>query len=286
MPDRRPLAEQKLRQALADLQCTGPVRLLETCRSTNDVAREMVAAGAGADPEWVLVAADAQSAGRGRLDRSWESPFAAGLLFSLSLDAPADTDPALVGVLPLAAGVAIVEVCRLRGVAAAALKWPNDIVLAGTEVAGLPRKLGGILAERTDRRVIIGVGLNFDLTEAEAPTPQAAALREFGLQPSTSREELLASCTAAVVEVWRELRADGPEGALARYRALCVTLGQQVSVAVAGAATVAGEAVGIDPAGHLLVRTSDRGVVAVSAGDVRSLPTESDDSPIRPAEPH
>lgn len=262
-----------MRRALAELQCAGPIHLLEQCGSTNDVARSVAVELPDAAAEWFLVAADAQTAGRGRLNRSWESPFGAGLLFSVSLFAPAHINPMVVGVLPLAAGVAVAEVCRARGVGRAALKWPNDVVIAETDVAGLPLKLGGLLAERTGDRVIVGIGLNVDLTAREAPTAQATALCEHGLDPGVSREELLAQCTAAIVEVWRELRADGPAAVLGRYRALCTTIGTSVSVAVPGARTVDGVATGVDDAGHLLVRTVEGSEVAVSAGDVRASTT-------------
>lgn len=192
----------------------------------------------------------------------------ASLLFSLALAAPADVDANVVGVTPLAAGVAVAEVCHARGAKDVVLKWPNDVVLADTEVDGLPRKLGGILAERAPDRVIVGIGLNIDLTAEEAPTPQAASLRDHGLNDEVTREELLARIVAELVSRWRELLVDGPTEVLDRFTHLCSTLGQQVQVSTPGSRQVTGEAVGIDPAGRLVVRASDGQSHTISAGDV------------------
>jgi BirA family biotin operon repressor/biotin-[acetyl-CoA-carboxylase] ligase len=189
-------------------------------------------------------------------------------MFSLALTAPNGVESAVIGVAPLAAGVAVVEVCRALGVNDVALKWPNDVVITAAEVGGLPLKLGGILTERAADRVIVGIGLNVDLSADEAPTPQATSLRDHGLAAEVSREELLARIVAELVETWRGLIADGPAGVLARFTALCTTLGRQVLVSTPGPHQIAGEAVAIDETGRLVIRAADGTEQSVSAGDV------------------
>lgn len=189
-------------------------------------------------------------------------------MFSLALATPSAADSAVIGVVPLAAGVAVVEVCRALGVGGVGLKWPNDVVISAAQVEGLPLKVGGILTERAVDRVIVGIGLNFDLRPAEAPTPQAASLRDHGLAAEVSREELLARIVAELVETWRGMLANGSAGVLARFTALCTTLGRQVVISTPGSQQISGEAVAIDRTGRLVIRAADGSEQHISAGDV------------------
>jgi BirA family biotin operon repressor/biotin-[acetyl-CoA-carboxylase] ligase len=263
-----------LQAAVRDYQSAMTVELLDACDSTNDVAREWHSEGSAAAPSrpqqggWLLlVAAEQQTAGRGRMGRSWQSPPGAGLLFSVALGVPDDVDAAVLGVMPLATGVAIVGVCREVGVSMAGLKWPNDLVLGGSDIGGLPPKLGGILAERAADRVIVGVGLNVDLSPDEAPTPQAVSLRSHGLI-DIGREELLARLAAGIADVWEQLLTRGAAEVLARYTEVCTTLGRQVVVALPGDRCVTGVAEAVDAFGHLLVRDGDGVRHTIAAGDV------------------
>ncbi len=125
------------------------VRVVAETGSTN--ADLLAAAGAGTGEGTVLVA-EAQTAGRGRLDRRWASPPRAGLTLSVLLR-PGGVPAALLGWLPLLAGVAAAAAVRRVTTVAAVLKWPNDVLVGDA-------KLGGILAERTGTAVVIGIGIN------------------------------------------------------------------------------------------------------------------------------
>src|SRR5438128_6047736 len=124
------------------------VRVIERCSSTNDLLLNE-----GKDAQ--LLAAEEQSAGRGRRGRRWHSARGAGVTFSLAriVRKPLRELPAL----SLVAGVAAVRALRALGVARAALKWPNDLVVDGA-------KLGGILVETRGQRggslAVIGIGIN------------------------------------------------------------------------------------------------------------------------------
>ena len=135
--------------------------------------------------EGAVVAADEQTAGRGRLGRRWHAPPGEGLLFSLSLrpDAPADRLPELT---PLAAR-AVADAIREMTGREADVKFPNDVLLAG-------RKVAGILGEARDGRVVLGVGVNVNVPPGALPgavdTPATSLLVETGLP--TDRGALLA----------------------------------------------------------------------------------------------
>lgn len=136
--------------------------------STNRVALDW-----GDAPTGALVWADAQTAGRGRLGRSWQSPAGKGLYFSLVLR-PAEPNPARYALLAgLGVAAAIERVCDVP----IACKWPNDILCHS-------KKIGGILCETRDDRLVIGVGLNVTHTREDLPDrpifPASSLLLETG----------------------------------------------------------------------------------------------------------
>jgi BirA family biotin operon repressor/biotin-[acetyl-CoA-carboxylase] ligase len=243
----------------------------ETGSSNADL---LAAAGAGAAEGTVLVA-EAQTAGRGRLGRRWASPPRAGLTFSLLLR-PVGVPAALLGWLPLLAGVAAAASVRAVVAVDATLKWPNDVLVG-------EQKLGGILAERTPAAVVIGVGINVWQTRADLP-PDAAAT-SLALAAGTGvtgpadaggpglRERLLAGLLDELgrwYESWRDQESPGNAdtcGLRQEYVRRCATLGREVTVTMPGTEPVTGIATGVDGAGRLEVRTAG-GLVAVTAGDV------------------
>jgi BirA family biotin operon repressor/biotin-[acetyl-CoA-carboxylase] ligase len=136
-------------------------------------------------PEGALVVAEEQTAGRGRLGRSWFAPAGTSLLCSLQLrpDTPTERLPELTGVAARACADAIAALTGLEP----ALKFPNDVLVGG-------RKVAGILAEARDGRVVLGVGINVNLPVDELPEdvdrPATSLLVETGRE--LDRAELLA----------------------------------------------------------------------------------------------
>jgi BirA family biotin operon repressor/biotin-[acetyl-CoA-carboxylase] ligase len=187
--------------------------------STNDVAAALVAEGA---PHGALVVADAQTRGRGRQGHTWFSPPGAGLYFSL-LFRPGPIDPATVGLLTLAAGVAIAEaVERVCGVSAE-LKWPNDLVIRRSGEPGGRRKLAGILAEAAlvgtcVEHVVLGIGVN--LCDSAYPPELADRVTSLAREAGApvDRFDLLAECLAAVQERWTNLVAGDAAVVLQEWR--------------------------------------------------------------------
>jgi BirA family biotin operon repressor/biotin-[acetyl-CoA-carboxylase] ligase len=254
---RPPLSADRLRRALESGPVWREIRLVGTTESTNaDVA---TAARAGA-PEGLVVVAEQQTAGRGRLDRSWESPARAGALVSALLRPR--IDPARWPLLALLTGLAAVEAVIAVGQIDAALKWPNDVMADG-------RKLGGILVERVDDAVVVGAGINVSTRRDELLVETATSLALVG--GVTDREILVKELLRALARryvAWRDTEG-AASSVLPAYRERCETIGQQVELQQPGGATVRGHAVGVDDDGRLLVREADTGAErAWLVGDV------------------
>jgi len=239
-------------------EAAGPswtVRLLPEAESTNAVAAQ--------DPvPRTVVVADHQTAGRGRLDRSWETPAGTAVTFSAVVDPDlADEDWPL---LPLATALAVAEGVRRAADVDPRLKWPNDLLLGEDRDE---RKFAGILLERVpnpadaDRPLaVIGVGINVGMTADELPVPTATSLLVAGAR--VDRTRVFGEVARALTEVLH-LLADDPHAVLERYRGACTTVGRDVEVHLPGDEVFSGRADGVDDRGRLVVDGR-----AVGAGDV------------------
>src|SRR4051812_15711395 len=165
------------------------VEVEEATPSTNALVAER--ARAGEEPGLVVVT-EHQTAGRGRLDRTWETPARSALTFSVLLRPTAATQSW--PWLPLLAGYAVAKALRAAGFEAS-VKWPNDVLLDDKKVAG-------ILVERIETddgpAAVVGIGLNVGMTAEELPVPESTSLAVEGLAPD--RTALLVSLLASVWE--------------------------------------------------------------------------------------
>ena len=247
----------------------GPVVVLGSTGSTNADAVDQVREGA---PEGFTLVADEQTQGRGRLERTWVSPYGAGVAMSVVLRPVAPE--ASWGWIPLVAGIAVVDALAEQGVDAA-LKWPNDIVVDGPARDGGPgpRKLGGLLVERVGSAVVVGLGLNVDLGADELPVGRATSTRLEGVE--ASRELLV----VAVLEhlrrgylLWQLAAGDARRAGTAEaYAERCVTVGREVRALLPGGTVVEGTASSVDDDGRLVLRLADGSARVVSAGDIEHL---------------
>ena len=292
-----------------------PVVWRDRAGSTQDEARALLAGGLRAP---FAVATTEQSAGRGRLGRSWSSPRGQGL--ALSVAHPTALEPAARTWLPLVAGLAVVEVLEgLRREALArrpgapdageagrddagrddagrddagpedagplGLKWPNDV----HDARG--RKLAGILAEATaDGAVILGVGLNLAgpvRADDGEVMPGACALSEvLGMGPEEARgmgSALAAELARGIVGQLRRLEAAHGDavatGQAEHYGETCITVSCRVRVTGAGSRpAVQGTAVGIDDRGRLIVRDDAGASHRLDIGDVEHVRAADDDA--------
>lgn len=241
----------------------GPVELVDEVDSTNRVLLDRARAGA---PEGAVLVADHQSAGRGRLDRRWESAPGASLLVSVLLRPTLPV--ARLHLLTVAAGLAARDACLTVAGVGPGLKWPNDLVV---EEGGITAKLAGLLAETVItagrvEAVVVGMGMN--LHDIELPLT-ATSLDRLAGRP-VDRAEVLDAWLAAFDRRYGALLVPGGEEALAdEHRAACVTLGQHVRVELPSG-ELTGLATDVTPSGHLVVAGPD-GPVEVAAGDVVHL---------------
>ncbi|OKK20855.1 biotin--acetyl-CoA-carboxylase ligase [Streptomyces sp. CB00455] len=266
--DRPPLNAAGLRRALVTEG--GLWSSLEVVSSTGSTNSDLAGRAAHL-PEGAVLVAEEQTAGRGRLDRSWVAPARSGLFFSVLLK-PGDAVPQeRWGWLTLLAGVATATgLSRAAGVDTA-LKWPNDLLVA---VDGEERKAGGILAERVADGVVIGIGLNVTLTEDELPVPAAGSLA-LAKATVTDRDPLLRAVLRSLEQWYGNWRACGGDPAASAlqetYAAGCATLGRHVRAELPGGRTLTGTAEAIDTDGRLVIRTAEETHEAVGAGDVVHL---------------
>src|SRR6266568_2855110 len=264
-----PLDVTALRRAA--LRPQGLWREIEVVDRTGSTNADLLDRAMRGEPEGLILAAEEQSAGRGRMGRTWVSPPRAALTFSL-LVRPATVPPARRGWLPLLTGVAVAAaVTDVTGVKAS-LKWPNDVLADDA-------KLAGILAEAVAGAVVVGVGLNVSAAPSELPprTPTAlpaTSLRAAGAH-ALDREPLLLAILAGFerrYQAWRQAAGDPDRSGLRHeYLTWSATIGRRVRAELPGGHTLSGPAVGVDPDGRLLVRVSPGSDSAVAAGDVVHL---------------
>lgn len=234
--------------------------------SSNNLAKTL--ANKGCD-NGLLVVAEEQGAGKGRLSRGWISPHAKGLWFSVVLKPP--FMPQEASKCTLMAAVAVVKaVNKIAGVNAA-IKWPNDILLNG-------KKLVGILTEMNAEfghinYVVIGTGINTNTTPDDYPDevkPLAVCVADAATEPFT-RVELLCDILQNMEELYETACSEGFKPVLEEWKKYSCTLGQEVKV-IAPDMTYFGTAVDIDEEGLLMVRREDGSVEKVVAGDVSIRP--------------
>ncbi|GAB3485852.1 biotin--[acetyl-CoA-carboxylase] ligase [Nocardiopsis coralliicola] len=267
-----PLDADALRAAL--VRPAGPWEWLEVLPEVGSTNTELARRAREGAAIGGVLATEHQSAGRGRLDRTFTTPPGAALTVSLLLrpQVPADR----LGWLPLLMGVAAVRAAAEAGVAAA-LKWPND-VLAGHG------KLAGILAEvvplpdgaagPAGPAVVLGIGMNVAQRAGELPVNTAASLLSEGAV-RTSRMRLLTGLLAefdALYGRWTGAGGDAERSGLAAaYRDRCDTLGRAVRARLPGGRTLEGTAGGIDGEGRLSVTAPGGSTTPLSAADIVHL---------------
>jgi BirA family biotin operon repressor/biotin-[acetyl-CoA-carboxylase] ligase len=254
--DRPPLSERALRTALVRPgSFVTDLRVVAETGSTNDDLAALARAGA---PEGTVLVAEAQTTGRGRLDRAWTSPPRAGLTFSVLLRPAAVPLPRRTWI-PLLAGLAVHRAVSRLGQVETRLKWPNDLLL-GDDLG----KAGGILAQSGGDAVIVGIGLNVTTQRAELP-PGAASLATEAAG-CTDRDPVLRAVLRGLGDLYRGWDGD-PARIRSEYEAACDTIGREVRVQLPDGTALTGTATGLDDTGRLVVRTAE-GDRAVSAGDV------------------
>ncbi|MBQ4569091.1 MAG: biotin--[Ruminococcus sp.] len=223
------------------------IKLKET-ESTNTYAKALLRKGEPLMP-YTLIYTSRQTAGRGRLGRSWESE--EGSTLCMSLVAPYPYAPAVTLLSALGVHRAL---CAL-GVKNTKIKWPNDLIFGN-------KKLCGILTESTDKYAVIGIGINLNTEDF----PLEIAHKATSLKMITGKVfdpfEAAKLITQKLVEILEETKGSLTPAIHREYTALCENIGREVSFR-----GKSGVAVAIDKDGSLLVQTAE-GTEKISSGEV------------------
>jgi BirA family biotin operon repressor/biotin-[acetyl-CoA-carboxylase] ligase len=216
--------------------------------STNDAARQWAEDGA---PDGAVVVADHQTAGRGRLGRTWHSPPGVNLYLSLVHRGPVD-------LLPLLGALAVRDTVQsfLPPGLTAAIKWPNDILVDEYKIAG-------ILCELFDDFAVVGIGINVNMTKFPDDLRRPASSLRLLCGAEQDRRALLRTVLDDL-DHWRE----NTDLVIKNFTDHCITLGREVSVNLPGREPLTGTAVRLSERGALIVEDQNGVTHAVEAGDV------------------
>ena len=255
------IAEEEVASRLQTERMGRQIRYFSRIDSTNQYAKRIAEEGA---PDGTLIIADEQTAGKGRSGRTWVTPPAEAIAFTLLLRPKLSPDR--ISMVTLVMGLAVTNaVNSLYGVSAG-IKWPNDVVIKG-------RKLCGILTEmsaevRQVNYIVIGVGINANLTSFPEEIREIATSLRLELSRDINRAELIARVMAEFERLYAEFEAQGDLGAVMQeYNELCLNAGSKVRVLDPNG-EYTGTSRGINSMGELLVETEDGQMQEVYAGEV------------------
>jgi BirA family biotin operon repressor/biotin-[acetyl-CoA-carboxylase] ligase len=263
-PDR--LIPEDLAGLLEGCSLVREILVLAETASTNDLALQLGRNGASAG---LLIFAEKQTAGRGRMGRRWESPRYEGLWFSLLLrpEFPISEWSRLT----TWAAVAVAEALDPFTVGRAQIKWPNDIFLAGRKAVGI--LIESALGADHHGFAVLGIGVNVNQTRFPAELSGKATSLRMHIGQAVDRQSLAAAILRRLEHWYPKLRAGFPE-IVAAAASRAFLFGQEVSVQ-SGETAVRGQAESLDENGALQIRTNDGSLISVSAGEA-TLSTEAE----------
>ncbi|MCS7044451.1 MAG: biotin--[acetyl-CoA-carboxylase] ligase [Bryobacteraceae bacterium] len=231
----------------------------ETIDTTMRRAAELARAGCAAG---TVVAARSQTAGIGRMGRTWDSR-PGGLYFTLVLRPR--LEPAQLPLTTLALGLGVADALQLFAGVAADLRWPNDVLVAD-------RKLAGILAQFQEGALLAGVGLNVNQTEFPRELSGIATSLRIETGKEQDPEILLRALVRSIESHVEILETSGASAILRLFEnASSYANGRRVTVELPGG-EIRGITAGLTPEGFLRVRRDDGQMVTVTAGGVRPAP--------------
>lgn len=237
-------------------------RRLDIVDVTGSTNADLIArSAAGDDIAGAVLLAEHQTAGRGRGGRSWAGVPHGQIIMSVGIGT-AGVDEQRWGLVPLLAGVAVVDALSASGIQAG-LKWPNDVLVGGAKIAG-------ILAEVASPKpvVVLGIGLNVAVRPEEIGQPQSTSVRQLGVE--ADRTAIVTTLLAELGTRIAQWRAGDTAALLDDYRARSATLGVQVRAQLPGGRDIVGTAEAIDAQGRLCIGT-ETGTEVVSAADIVHL---------------
>jgi BirA family biotin operon repressor/biotin-[acetyl-CoA-carboxylase] ligase len=227
------------------------VRVVERCTSTNDLALKAQSP--------ILIAAEEQTAGRGRRGRRWHSAPGAGVTFSLGRRIRRPLRE--LAALSLVAGIACIQALRALGVSQARLKWPNDLVADGA-------KLGGILVETRNGSAVVGIGINCrrDRSLEARVRRRVAFLSDFVAVP---RSVVIRRVACTLMDALELFERQGLAPLRGQWEAMDAHAGQRLRIRLADGRVISGVAGGLAEDGALQLLTR-KGIHSVRSGRVVS----------------
>jgi BirA family biotin operon repressor/biotin-[acetyl-CoA-carboxylase] ligase len=238
------------------------IRVFQETSSTSDILEKLARDGVR---EGLVVFAESQTRGRGRLGRQWVSPPGRGIWFSVLLRPV--LRPQAATRLTVAAATALARALRREVPLRPEIKWPNDLMIHGRKVAGVLTELSGELD--SVRHVILGIGINANLDRDDLPPPLHTSATSLKLELGRSIDR--ASLAAALLQELDAAYACVTDDRFAiladEWSSQCTTLGRDVSV-LSGNRRLVGRAESLDSEGALLVRTQFGRLERIVGGDV------------------
>lgn len=238
------------------------IRVFEQTTSTNDVIEKLARDGV---KEGVVVFAEAQTKGRGRLGRKWISPAHKGLWFSILLRP--DLRPQETTQLTVASATALRRAIQSETGLKPEIKWPNDILIGGKKVAGILTELSAELDKV--RYIILGIGIDVNLDTGEFPAElkKIATSLKIEAGETISRAELATAILRELDFDYARLGAGKFPDIADEWESGCATIGKNVTVHI-GDRKIRGRAESLDDDGALLLRTEHGHLERITGGDV------------------
>jgi BirA family biotin operon repressor/biotin-[acetyl-CoA-carboxylase] ligase len=238
------------------------IRVFEETQSTNDVVEKLAQDGVR---EGVVVFAESQTRGRGRLGRKWLSPARKGLWFSVLLRP--NLRPQAATQLTVAAATALVRAIDSCTGLRTEIKWPNDILVRGKKVAGVLTELNAELDHV--KYLILGIGVDVNLASSDLPADLRKTATSLKIEAGESfrRADLAAAILRGLDRDYERIRNQQFAVVAEEWQAHCTTLGRRVAIHI-GERTLEGRAESLDPDGALLLRTDHGHLERVIGGDV------------------
>jgi BirA family transcriptional regulator, biotin operon repressor / biotin---[acetyl-CoA-carboxylase] ligase len=243
-----------IRSTLATKVLGRRIELFEQISSTN---QEAINLGQSGVEHGTVVIADRQTAGRGRLARTWFSPGSMNVYCSLVLRAnlPANRLMEWLSWLPLITALSAAEAIESVTSAPVSLKWPNDLLMSG-------RKVGGVLCENVQASPsgpfqVIGIGINVNMKPEDFPAELRASATSVWNETHTivDRNRLIAQLLLEMEQCIEELAGHGPQQLALAYQRRCSTVGQKVLASLADGSELTGYAESISKDGSLRIAT-------------------------------
>jgi BirA family biotin operon repressor/biotin-[acetyl-CoA-carboxylase] ligase len=238
------------------------IQVFHETTSTSDVVEKLARDGV---KEGVVVFAESQTKGRGRLGRKWISPSRKGLWFSVLLRP--DMLPQEATRITIAGATALARAIREQTGLTAQIKWPNDILISGKKVAGSLTELSAELDHV--KYVILGIGLNVNMSLSDFPSDLRKIVTSLRIESGRAiqRAELCAAILRELDRDYTRVCAGKFEAVADEWERLCCTLGHNIGIRI-GDRVLHGRAEALDSGGALLLRTEHGRLERIIGGDV------------------